>query len=113
MTYRRANHDNFHVRVFKEEGTPTTLFDMAVLNELDRYHLAIEAIDRVGATGGKAAMAMQGFEDKLAEHRQYVREHDEDMPEIRDWTWERIWEAPSLAPHSPKMRRRLSTAQCA
>ncbi|CAI2934425.1 phosphoketolase family protein [Aminobacter niigataensis] len=87
LTYRRNNHDNFHVRGFKEEGTTTTPFDMAVLNELDRYHLAIEAIDRIGNPGPDAAKTRRSFEDKLAEHWRFVREHGEDMPEVRDWAW--------------------------
>ncbi|PWK72831.1 phosphoketolase family protein [Aminobacter sp. AP02] len=87
LTYRRNNHDNFHVRGFEEEGTTTTPFDMAVLNEMDRYHLAIEAIDRIGDLGSAGAKAKRGFEDKLAEHWRFVREHGEDMPEVRDWAW--------------------------
>lgn len=87
LTYRRHNHDSFHVRGFKEEGTTTTPFDMAVLNETDRYHLAIEAIDRIGDLGADGAKAKRHFEDKLAEHWRFVREHGEDMPEVRDWAW--------------------------
>ncbi|TPL34353.1 MULTISPECIES: phosphoketolase family protein [unclassified Mesorhizobium] len=87
LTYKRANHDNFHVRGFKEEGTTTTPFDMAVLNELDRFHLAIEAIDRVPGLSATAADARARFADGLSEHTRYVREHGEDMPEIRNWAW--------------------------
>ena len=87
LTYKRANHDNIHVRGFIEEGTTTTPFDMTVLNELDRFHLAIEAIRRVPGLAGKAGHAIAKFEAKLAEHHAYVREHGEDMPEIRDWVW--------------------------
>ncbi|MBX9455696.1 MAG: phosphoketolase family protein [Rhizobium sp.] len=87
LTYKRANHDNLHVRGFIEEGTTTTPFDMAVLNELDRFHLAIEAIRRVSGLADKAAHVIAGFEARLAEHTAYVREHGEDMPEIRDWAW--------------------------
>ncbi|WEX73831.1 phosphoketolase family protein [Sinorhizobium numidicum] len=87
LTYKRTNHENFHVRGFIEEGTTTTPFDMTVLNELDRYHLAIEAIRRV--SGLKAAHVVEALRAKLDEHGRYVREHGEDMPEIRNWTWER------------------------
>jgi xylulose-5-phosphate/fructose-6-phosphate phosphoketolase len=87
LTYRRANHGNFHVRGFIEEGTTTTPFDMTVLNELDRFHLAIEAIRRVPGLADKAAHVIASLEAKLAEHYDYVREHGEDMPEIRDWRW--------------------------
>ena len=87
LTYKRANHDNFHVRGFIEEGTTTTPFDMTVLNELDRFHLAIEAIRRVPGLDDKASPIIARFEAKLAEHCAYIREYGEDMPEIRDWTW--------------------------
>lgn len=87
LTYKRANHDNFHVRGYKEEGTTTTPFDMAVLNELDRFHLAIEAIDRVPGLSARAADARARFADGLNEHTRYVRQHGEDMPEIRNWAW--------------------------
>ncbi|KKZ86755.1 phosphoketolase [Rhizobium phaseoli] len=87
LTYKRTNHENVHVRGFIEEGTTTTPFDMTVLNELDRYHLAIEAIERVPGLKEKAADALAAFHDKLAEHHAYVREYGEDMPEIRNWTW--------------------------
>ncbi|TYL86593.1 phosphoketolase family protein [Bradyrhizobium cytisi] len=87
LTYNRTNHDGLHVRGFAEEGTTTTPFDMVVLNGLDRYHLAIEAIERVPGLATKAAQVKQQFRDKLIEHSRYVREHGEDMPEIRDWVW--------------------------
>jgi xylulose-5-phosphate/fructose-6-phosphate phosphoketolase len=87
LTYRRTNHDNFHVRGFKEEGTTTTPFDMVVRNELDRFHLAMDAINRVPGLIDRAAHALQHFRQKLIEHRHYVCAHGEDMPEIRDWTW--------------------------
>ncbi|TAL78672.1 MAG: phosphoketolase family protein, partial [Beijerinckiaceae bacterium] len=88
LTYKRANHDNIHVRGFREKGTTTTPFDMAVLNELDRYHLAIEAIERVPGLALKCAAAMQEFQVKLNDHHRYVREHGEDMPEIQGWHWQ-------------------------
>ncbi|WP_338691695.1 phosphoketolase family protein [Bradyrhizobium sp. 26S5] len=87
LTYNRANHAGMHVRGFAEEGTTTTPFDMVVLNGLDRFHLAIEAIERVPGLDISAAHVKQGFRDRLTEHSRYVREHGEDMPEIRDWAW--------------------------
>jgi xylulose-5-phosphate/fructose-6-phosphate phosphoketolase len=87
LTYRRTNHSNIHVRGFIEEGTTTTPFDMTVLNELDRYHLAIEAIGRVPGLKEKAADVVKLFRGKLEEHRHYVRQHGEDMPEISNWKW--------------------------
>jgi xylulose-5-phosphate/fructose-6-phosphate phosphoketolase len=87
LAYNRANHANMHVRGFREKGTTTTPFDMVVLNELDRYHLAIEAIDRVPGLAAKGSEAKQAFHGKLAEHHRYVREHGEDMPEVQNWRW--------------------------
>jgi xylulose-5-phosphate/fructose-6-phosphate phosphoketolase len=87
LTYSRVNHANLHVRGFIEEGTTTTPFDMVVLNELDRFHLAIEAIDRVPGLVTRAAQAKQGFRDRLTAHKLYIREHGEDMPEIQGWKW--------------------------
>jgi xylulose-5-phosphate/fructose-6-phosphate phosphoketolase len=87
LTYSRTNHAGMHVRGFIEEGTTTTPFDMVVLNELDRFHLAIEAIERVPGLSVSAAHVKQKFRDALIAHRRYVCEHGEDMPEIRDWVW--------------------------
>ncbi|RYG70594.1 phosphoketolase family protein, partial [bacterium] len=87
LTYRRANHRNIHVRGYKEEGTTTTPFDMVVLNDLDRFHLAGDAIERVPKLGYHAAYFQQFLRDKLLEHKSYIHQHGEDMPEIRDWTW--------------------------
>jgi xylulose-5-phosphate/fructose-6-phosphate phosphoketolase len=89
LTYRRANHGNLHVRGYKEEGTTTTPFDMTVLNDLDRYHLAGDVVDRVRRLGNVAAYFKQLLRDKLIEHRQYIIRHGEDMPEIRNWKWSR------------------------
>ncbi|NKM69759.1 phosphoketolase family protein [Rhizobium laguerreae] len=88
LTYKRTNHRNIHVRGFIEEGTTTTPFDMTVLNELDRFHLAIEAIERVPGLKEKAGEALAAFRGKLAEHHDYVREYGEDMPEVRNWKWQ-------------------------
>jgi xylulose-5-phosphate/fructose-6-phosphate phosphoketolase len=87
LTYRRADHDNIHVRGYREEGTTTTPFDMLVLNNMDRFHLVIDVIDRVPGLARRAAVLRQRMVDKRAEHREYVRETGEDLPEIRDWTW--------------------------
>jgi xylulose-5-phosphate/fructose-6-phosphate phosphoketolase len=87
LTYKRANHHNIHVRGFIEEGTTTTPFDMTVLNELDRFHLALAAIDRVPGLKDKSQEVVRLLNEKLKEHDRYVRQHGEDMPEIRDWKW--------------------------
>jgi xylulose-5-phosphate/fructose-6-phosphate phosphoketolase len=87
LTYRRANHANLHVRGYTEEGTTTTPFDMCVLNELDRFHLFGAVIDRVPGLGPRAAYAKQAIRDKVIEHKQYIDEHGEDMPEIEGWRW--------------------------
>jgi xylulose-5-phosphate/fructose-6-phosphate phosphoketolase len=87
LCYRRHNHDNLHVRGYKEEGTTTTPFDMVVLNNMDRFQLAIDAIRRAQKLSDAAEPAIKLLEDKLAEHHDYIREHGEDMPEIRDWRW--------------------------
>ena len=88
LTYRRANHENLHVRGYKEEGTTTTPFDMTVLNDLDRFHLVIDVIDRVPGLSARCAHVKQDMRDKLVSHRQYVCEHGDDMAEVKDWKWE-------------------------
>ena len=87
LTYRRPNHDNFHVRGYKEEGTITTPFDMTVLNELDRFHLVMDAVDRLPQTGEKGLHLKRQLREKLIEHKQYIDLNGEDMPEIRNWKW--------------------------
>ena len=87
LTYRRANHDNFHVRGYIEEGTTTTPFDMTVLNQLDRFNLAIDVIDRVPRLRATAGAVREQLKNTLIRHRMYVRTHGEDMPEVRDWQW--------------------------
>ena len=87
LTYRRSNHANIHVRGYKEEGTITTPFDMTVLNELDRFHLAMDVVDRVPAAGEKGVHLKQALAAKLLEHRAYINRYGEDMPEIRNWKW--------------------------
>jgi xylulose-5-phosphate/fructose-6-phosphate phosphoketolase len=87
LTYRRTNHDNLHVRGYKEEGTTTTPFDMAVLNDIDRFHLVQDVIDRVPQLGARAAYLKQTMRGKRIDHKQYIREHGQDMPEVRNWKW--------------------------
>jgi len=87
LTYRRTNHRNLHVRGYKEEGTTTTPFDMVVMNDLDRFHLVADVIDRVPALGARAAYVKQAIRDKLLEHKAYIQRYGEDMPEIRNWQW--------------------------
>jgi xylulose-5-phosphate/fructose-6-phosphate phosphoketolase len=101
LTYRRHGHDNIHVRGYKEEGTTTTPFDMAVLNNLDRFSLVDDVIDRVPLLAARAAYAKQAIRDKLLEHKQYIAKYGDDMPEIADWRWGQVGGA---------RRRRADTA---
>jgi xylulose-5-phosphate/fructose-6-phosphate phosphoketolase len=87
LTYRRTNHASLHVRGYKEEGTTTTPFDMVMLNDLDRFHLVMDVIDRVPGLGPKAAHLRQLMADERLRCRQYTRDHGEDAPEVRDWVW--------------------------
>ena len=87
LTYRRKNHGNLHVRGYKEEGTTTTPFDMVVLNDLDRFRLVTDVLDRVPSIGSQAADLRQTMAEKRIEHRHYIRLRGEDLPEVRDWRW--------------------------
>jgi xylulose-5-phosphate/fructose-6-phosphate phosphoketolase len=87
LTYRRTNHKNLHVRGYKEEGTTTTPFDMTVLNDLDRFHLVADVIDRIPLRESRAAYVKQALRDKRIEHKEYIAKYGEDMPEIRNWRW--------------------------
>jgi xylulose-5-phosphate/fructose-6-phosphate phosphoketolase len=87
LTYRRTNHDNLHVRGYKEQGTTTTPFDMVVRNQLDRFDLAADAIDRVSRLSDRAGHVKQLIRDRLVEHRMYIQKYGQDMPDVRDWRW--------------------------
>jgi xylulose-5-phosphate/fructose-6-phosphate phosphoketolase len=89
LTYRRRNHRNLHVRGYKEEGTTTTPFDMVVRNDLDRYHLAEDVIDRLPKLGANAAYVKQELRNKLIEHSEYICKYGDDIPDVRDWVWDR------------------------
>ena len=104
LTYRRTNHDNLHVRGYKEEGTTTTPFDMAVLNNIDRFDLVGDVIDRVPKLKPWAGYGKQAIRDKLIEHKQYIHDHGEDMPEIREWRWNADGRGGDAAAKLPGMR---------
>ena len=106
LTYRRTNHGNLHVRGYKEEGTTTTPFDMCVLNQLDRFNLVNDVIERVPKLRTRAAYAQQAIRDKLVDHRNYIARHGDDMPEIRDWKWQ----GDGAARRPPGKSRRVDTA---
>ena len=97
LTYKRSNHDNWHVRGFREEGTTTTPFDMCVLNEIDRFHLVSSVIDAVPGLAGRAAYVKQALRDKLKTHHDYIRVHGDDLPEVRGWTWGAYTGAPAAS----------------
>jgi xylulose-5-phosphate/fructose-6-phosphate phosphoketolase len=87
LTYRRTNHGNLHVRGYKEEGTTTTPFDMVVRNDLDRFHLVEDVIDRLPQLGARAAYFKQAIHEKLIEHQEYIAQYGDDIPAIADWRW--------------------------
>ena len=87
LTYRRTNHDQLHVRGYKEEGSTTTPFDMVVRNDLDRFHLVSDVYERVPTLAATAAQAKQTLRDKLAEHKRYITQYGEDLPEVAGWRW--------------------------
>jgi xylulose-5-phosphate/fructose-6-phosphate phosphoketolase len=87
LTYRRTNHENIHVRGYKEEGTITTPFDMTVMNDMDRFHLVMDTLDRLPHLKDTSNYLKQEMQDKLVEHKTYIRENGIDMPEIRNWKW--------------------------
>jgi xylulose-5-phosphate/fructose-6-phosphate phosphoketolase len=87
LAYRRRNHPNLHVRGYREEGTTTTPFDILMLNDLDRFHLVMDVIDRVPKLGSRSAALRQAMVDERLRHRAYTREVGDDPPEVRDWTW--------------------------
>jgi xylulose-5-phosphate/fructose-6-phosphate phosphoketolase len=87
LTYRRANHKNLHVRGYKEEGTTTTPFDMTVLNDMDRFHLVWDVAERVPKLASRAPHIRQAMQSKRIEHREYIRRHGDDLPEVKDWVW--------------------------
>jgi xylulose-5-phosphate/fructose-6-phosphate phosphoketolase len=87
LTYRRTNHDNMHVRGYKEEGTITTYFDMTVLNDLDRFHLVQDVINRIPKLGASGAVLKELVQNKLIEHKKFIDKNGIDMPEIRNWKW--------------------------
>ncbi|MGH9123700.1 MAG: phosphoketolase, partial [Acidimicrobiales bacterium] len=87
LTYRRTNHENLHVRGYKEEGTTTTPFDMVMMNDLDRFHLVIDVIDRVPSLGSRAARVRQEMVDLRYSAKQWTRTHGEDLPEVANWAW--------------------------
>jgi xylulose-5-phosphate/fructose-6-phosphate phosphoketolase len=106
LTYRRTNHDNMHVRGYKEEGTTTTPFDMCVLNQIDRFNLVNDVIERVPKLRARAAYAQQAIREKLVEHKRYIEEHGDDMPEIREWKWRGV----TGDGRSGRSRRKADTA---
>jgi xylulose-5-phosphate/fructose-6-phosphate phosphoketolase len=87
LPYTCSNHPNFHVRGYKEEGSTTTPFDMAVRNDIDRFHLVLDVIDRVPKLGASAVYVKQEMRERLIEHKRFIAEHGADMPEIQDWRW--------------------------
>jgi xylulose-5-phosphate/fructose-6-phosphate phosphoketolase len=98
LTYRRTNHDNIHVRGYIEEGTTTTPFDMVVRNDLDRWHLVLDVLERVPGLAGPHAHVAEDLRNQLIDHRHYIDTHGEDLPAVRNWTWDPTPRSPSPAP---------------
>ena len=98
LTYRRTNHANLHVRGYKEEGTITTPFDMTVLNDMDRFHLVMDVIDRLPQCGSKGVYLKQQLQNKLIEHKRYIDTFGQDLLEIRNWKWDSVNPLDSAAP---------------
>jgi xylulose-5-phosphate/fructose-6-phosphate phosphoketolase len=111
LTYRRTNHANIHVRGYKEEGTTTTPFDMTVVNDLDRFHLVGDVIDRVPSLRSRQAYAKQRLRDKLIEHQQYIHAQGQDMPEVREWRWSPTQQANVSAGAASSPRKRAGRAR--
>jgi xylulose-5-phosphate/fructose-6-phosphate phosphoketolase len=101
LTYRRTGHANFHVRGYKDEGTTTTPFDMVVMNDMDRFHLVMDVIDRVPGLGQKAAQLRQQMTDTRTRHHAWTREYGDDLPEVKDWTWPRQPDEPAASAPPP------------
>jgi xylulose-5-phosphate/fructose-6-phosphate phosphoketolase len=102
LIYRRTNHKNFHVRGYKEEGTTTTPFDMVVRNDMDRFHLVMDVIDRVPGLQYIGAHVKQMLRDKLVEHVHYISHYGDDLPDVRDWKWPHSGGADAEAPGETK-----------
>jgi xylulose-5-phosphate/fructose-6-phosphate phosphoketolase len=109
LAYRRTNHRNLHVRGYKEEGTTTTPFDMVVRNELDRFHLVMDVIDRVARLGPSAAYLKQALFEKLVEHKRYIANYGHDLPEIRDWQWSPAEPSPGRTQRAPRRKGKDGT----
>jgi xylulose-5-phosphate/fructose-6-phosphate phosphoketolase len=110
LTYRRTNHDNIHVRGYKEEGTTTTPFDMVMMNDMDRYHLVMDVIDRVPSLGSRCAQLRQDMADKRIEARQWTRDHGDDLPEVAQWQWPEATGAAPSPGHSPSVTAESQTS---
>ena len=102
LTYRRHNHDNFHVRGYRDEGTTTTPFDMVVLNNLDRYQLALDAIRRIPRFSGEVQRATERYWSTMERHKLFVSEHGEDMPEVQGWRWSEAGPLPRNRRYEPR-----------
>ncbi len=109
LTYRRANNEHLHVRGYKEEGTTTTPFDMVMMNDMDRFHLVIDVVDRTPGLGTRAASLRQEMVDLRREARQWTRDHGDDLPLVRDWRWSDEGERPGEG-RSPSVTAAAATS---